>query len=146
MKDLLARGADVNEKDGVGNTALMYAAGRLNYMEVARLLVDKGALINEPATSGNTALILACAVNNTEMVRFLLAKGVELDNRNKAGWTAEEIAKSKGYHGLALMIKEAADTRRNLAEEKARREAAHNLAIERQQRLKKMRPPSPLRP
>ena len=42
VKELLAQGADVNGKDSVGNTALIYAAGREgNYVEVARLLLGR---------------------------------------------------------------------------------------------------------
>ena len=46
VKTLLAKGADVNAKDGDGLTALIAAAGE-GQLEVVRLLLNKGADANK---------------------------------------------------------------------------------------------------
>jgi ankyrin repeat protein len=137
VKDLLARGADVNEKDNAGYTALIFAAGRKDNIGRARLLLDNGASIDEKNIYGNTALINAASVNNIEMVRFLLDNNADTGVRNKNGHTAQSVAEAKGYSEIAGMLKEAAEARRKVDEEKARLETLHALAVERQRHLKK---------
>jgi ankyrin repeat protein/catechol 2,3-dioxygenase-like lactoylglutathione lyase family enzyme len=57
---LLDKGADVNEADPQGNTALHYAAQR-GEDDVVRLLVSHGAKLNLPNKQGRTPLDLALA-------------------------------------------------------------------------------------
>jgi serine/threonine-protein phosphatase 6 regulatory ankyrin repeat subunit B len=140
MKDMLARGADVNEKDNVHNTALMYAAGRRHYTQVVRLLLDNGASIDEKNNNGNTALINAVSMENAEIVRLLIDNNASLGIRNGRGYTAQDIAEVKGFSQIARMLKEAAEARRKVDEEKARLEALHALAAERQRQLQKKLP------
>ena len=137
VKELLAQGADINAKDSIGNTALIYAAGTEGRVEIARLLLDKGARINETNNWGDSALIRAIDWDNsTEMVRLLLNRGADLNIKNKGGYTAEGMASSRGRSLIVRMIKEAAEVQRKAAAEKARIEAAHLLAAERQKQLK----------
>jgi len=137
VKELLARGAKVNETDRTENTPLMYAAGREGNLELLRLLIDKGALINEKNRYGNTAL-MQCVdwAQDAEMVRFLLGKGARLDITNKSGYTAQGIAENKGTSEIARILKEAAEIHRKIAEEKVKGDAALALAAERQRLIK----------
>lgn len=147
VKSLLAQGADPNAKDGLGNTALLYVARRMDGEERAQLLLDKGARIDETSVEGNTPLILASRDNNVKMVRFLLAKGASLDIKNRSGYTALGVAESWGHAEIMRILREAAETRKKLTAEraqrdaeKARADAAHTLAAERQKRLKQIGP------
>ena len=87
------------------------------------------------------------------MVRFLLDNGATLDSKNKSGYTALTIAESWGFTEIVRIIKDATEGRRKLAAEKARRDAekarcdaANALAAQRQERLKRARPSTALRP
>jgi len=148
MKELLARGAHVNERDNVGNTPLMYVSGSTSYpVKFAQLLLDSGALIDEQSNSRNTALILASAVNNIATAKLLLERGADLDKRNTRDLTAEEIARNWDHTEIVKLIAQAIDTRRKIAEEKAKIDAAHDQALKSQQELKEKaqrrhRPPS----
>lgn len=68
--DLLEQGADINEVDGNGATALIYAV--LNDQEgVARLLLERGADPLISTMKGRTALDVAEERDNEQMVSLL---------------------------------------------------------------------------
>jgi ankyrin repeat protein len=71
VKDLLAKGADVNAKENiVGLTALMDAALHGN-AEVVRALLAKGADVNAKTKNGRTALSFAEKIDTaSELLGF----------------------------------------------------------------------------
>jgi ankyrin repeat protein len=81
VKQHLATGADVNEKNMWGVTPLHWAA-RKGYKEVVELLIAKGADLNAKTKNGNTALDLAIQYNQSETADLL---------RKHGGKTAEEL-------------------------------------------------------
>ena len=76
LRQLLARGADVNASNGAGVTALMLAAyhGRL---EMVRALTDHGADVNLKDSEGFTAAMLAERYGNGDIVKILIARGAK---------------------------------------------------------------------
>ncbi|HEX4278658.1 MAG TPA: ankyrin repeat domain-containing protein [Bryobacteraceae bacterium] len=76
MQTLLAAGADVNWKDGVGATSLMHAAYS-DYAETDRvkLLLDHGAATNLRDAKGDTALRIAKRKGGTGVVALLSRSG-----------------------------------------------------------------------
>jgi hypothetical protein len=74
VKDLLARGAEVNEKDYQGQTALMKAA-KNGHTAVVKLLLTGGAEPNEKDNDGQTALMKATAGGHAGIVDLLRAAG-----------------------------------------------------------------------
>lgn len=84
VKDLLDRGAKVNERDNEGWTALMYAAEWDN-PEIVQLLIDKGADVNVDADE-TTALHLALKGNRQRVANVLKKAGAKEhpDPRRKA--------------------------------------------------------------
>jgi len=81
VRALIDKGADVNARDGTGQTALMIAASR-NQVEILKVLLQKGADVNEKATgatpawmNGWTALMCAANHGNCDAVRVLLDGG-----------------------------------------------------------------------
>ena len=88
---LLDRGADVNAKNGVGNTALMNAA-YYDRPEFVRVLISGGADINAVNQIGYTALMNAASTGRTEIVGELLIAGADVNVETNDGWTALRFA------------------------------------------------------
>lgn len=85
---LLIKGADVNEANASGTTALMNAVtsgpnarGRI---EMVRLLVEWGALVDQRDADGQTALMQAV---DPQIVSFLLEKNAEVNAVDRNGNT-----------------------------------------------------------
>lgn len=114
---LLDIGADVNlHKDGY--SALMWALrayeGQREFRPVIIRMIDKGAdlTIVDPDT-GRTPLMGAASSGDAELVRMMLAKGVDRSLRTKGDWcisgqttqcTAADQARLAGHVELALEI------------------------------------------
>ena len=87
VKQLLAKGADVNEKGEDGKTALMNAIyGEKIY--IVNILLSNGADINAEDDYGWTAFRSAVIFGETEFVKILLKYGVDVNEKDKYGCTA----------------------------------------------------------
>ena len=162
VRDLLKRGARADEVDSGSTTALILAA-QTGHTEVARLLLDNGADIDAYNVYGNNALILAAGYGYKEIVRLLIERGAILDHKDRLDRTALIYAAERNHIEIVQMLRDAPETRRRIAAERAKaeeqknRDIAANLerqhltAALRQQRLKevadrsklKIRPSSP---
>ncbi len=88
VRALIGAGADVNARNGAGDTALMQAA-YYRRRDVAALLLDAGADVNAQDDFGQTALMSSAHKNpNAEVMGALIDAGAELDARDCAGRTA----------------------------------------------------------
>lgn len=85
--NFLASGADVNEENNYGWTALNHAA-RSGQVETAKLLIEKGAQIDTVDDVGWTPLIRAAQKGHTDMVKFLVENGADVNAVTTDGWTA----------------------------------------------------------
>jgi hypothetical protein len=70
VRNLLTRGAEVNDKDNGGRTALMKAVAG-GHAAVVRLLLAGGAEVTEKDNEGQTALMQAVAGGHTDIVGLL---------------------------------------------------------------------------
>jgi len=78
---LVKAGADPNTRNPEGETPLM-AVARSGKVDAARLLLEAGADINaKESFGGQSALMWAAAQSQPEMVKFLAAKGADLNAR-----------------------------------------------------------------
>ena len=83
VERLLAEGADVNEADGDGWTALMVACradrdsddNSSNYQLVVRALIDAGANVNKADLVGKTPLMYAREYGHEDLVEILEKAG-----------------------------------------------------------------------
>ncbi|WP_456432086.1 ankyrin repeat domain-containing protein [Nitratifractor sp.] len=65
--------------------------------EIVRLCKERGLDLNESRRkSGMTPLMLAAAFNDLELVRYLIAEGVEIGRRDRYGMNALDYARKLG--------------------------------------------------
>jgi len=96
VKLLLERGADVNGKNLIGDTALMHACISKR-VDTAKLLIEHGADVNATGTTGRTALLDACYSRRPDLVAMLLEKGADMSaKRSYDGKTSLMIASEEG--------------------------------------------------
>jgi len=80
VEKILEEGADINQQDEQGYTALMWAcmtSSDEQCRETAKLLITKGADVKIKANNRSTALIEAAA-NSHEIFNLLVAKGADI--------------------------------------------------------------------
>lgn len=93
VQDMLNCGANLNEKDWVGNTPLHYAVIQEN-KEMISLLIEKGAKVDEQNNLGRTPLYLAVDWGEIEVIKTLLAFNPNLDLKDHYGRTARDLLKN----------------------------------------------------
>lgn len=108
VKNLIEQGADVNNKDKDGMTALMRAA-RGGHLETTKLLIEKGADVNAIEKSGYPVLIVTESMPfspQLEIIKLLIESGADVNSKSKEGWTAlMEAAKGHSYLRKGLIDK-----------------------------------------
>lgn len=100
MNLLLQRGANVNQQDEYGRTALSYACEK-GYLDAVKMLVKNNADPEMVDAWGNTALMYAAVAGHSLVVEFLVRAfkrlGLQIDRQNKVGNSAVEVAKYLGH-------------------------------------------------
>lgn len=92
---LLWAGADVDAKDGKGQTALMNL-GQRSTADVAKALLMARAKVDIQDEDGDTALMIVSAEYNLDLLPALLDAGASVRARNKEGQTALMLAARAG--------------------------------------------------
>lgn len=100
LERLLAAGADVDARDGHGQTGLMLAA-RAGGADTVRALLRHRAALNHTAKYGLSALMLAALNGHLEVVRLLVEAGADRTLRGTGapgffGKTAADLAAERG--------------------------------------------------
>ncbi|WP_334153828.1 ankyrin repeat domain-containing protein [Tepidimonas sp.] len=100
VRDLHARGLDLNTPDPDLNPALVLALQR-DALAVARYLIAQPAVdVNAVNAAGENALMMAALRGHLDLVQQLLARGAQV---NRPGWTPlHYAATNKGGHALAI--------------------------------------------
>ncbi len=101
--ELLAAGADVNERSADGTTALHWAAHRGDY-ELVALLLDHGADTNTINDYGVTPLAAAAVEADYDTVAALLEAGADVDAANAEGQTALMVVARTGHTETAELL------------------------------------------
>ncbi|WCJ29707.1 Potassium channel AKT1 [Euphorbia peplus] len=131
---LLDYGADPNSKDSDGNVPLWEAmlggheavakvlienratitsgdvghfacsAAEQNNLKLLQEIVQYGGDVTGPRMSGTTALHVAVCEDNTEIVRFLLDQGADIDKPDVHGWTPRDLADQQGHEEIKLIF------------------------------------------
>src|SRR5262245_24268090 len=111
MQLLIEQGADVNAKDGAGETALMSACAGGNAPAV-QLLIGRGADVKVTSKRNETALGFAATSGVQASVEMLLAKGADVNVRNFRGYSPLMFAASSDALPagiIKLLLDEGAD-------------------------------------
>jgi uncharacterized protein len=96
VQALLRAGADIEQRDANGRTAVL-AATDGNHVEVVRALIARGANVNAQDRQRDSAFLLAGARGYTDIVRATLAAGADLKSTNRFGGTALIPACDRGH-------------------------------------------------
>ncbi len=92
VRNLLEKGADVNARTDMGETALHMAGSE----EVARVLIEHGADVNATdAEYGMTPLFN----QGVTVARLLIQKGADVNARSRKGVTHPHVGRLLGCHG-----------------------------------------------
>ena len=90
LKQHLAAGTNINEKDPFGGSSPLISASLFGKTEMAKILIDAGADLNFQNNDGSTALHTAAFFCRPEIVKFLLEKKADKTIRNNYKSTAYE--------------------------------------------------------
>jgi len=103
MSFLIGKGADVNQRNNRGETALVVASN-MAFIEGVQLLVEHGARVDEPNNTGETPLISAVHRRDIAMMRILLKAGANPDRADSAGRSARDYAAFDGKNSPLLDV------------------------------------------
>ncbi len=97
VRSALDQGANVDDPDEHGNTALLLAAFD-GHTPIVRLLLDRGAEVRRRNGQGRTALMCAASGGFDETVALLLERGAEVNAQGRVeGFTALMFAANEGH-------------------------------------------------
>lgn len=103
LQQLIAGGANLEERDAKGRTPLILASAQ-GHTQIATVLLDAGANVNAVNPRSGTPLMYAVISGNPETVRVLLSRGANIDQAGSNGWTALMIAAAKGRKEIAQIL------------------------------------------
>jgi ankyrin repeat protein len=84
VEDLLIKGANVNENDGSGTTALLESL-TYGHFEIAELLIQKGANVRAASGSGWTPLHLVASLGTGRLANDIVRRGGDLNAKTELG-------------------------------------------------------------
>ncbi|XP_065850691.1 potassium channel AKT6-like [Euphorbia lathyris] len=103
VKLLVDNGANISYGD-VGQYALR--AIEQNDLDLLKKLVGCGGNVTLIANSGTLPLHAAISEGNTEIVKFLLDVGADVDLPDVHGWTARDLADQQGHEEIQSLVRE----------------------------------------
>ncbi len=94
VRALLDAGADPEQPDDLGYTALHFAAGNLGEAseDCIKALLDAGSEVDEETRDGMTPLMVSAHLGCVDAVRVLLSRGADVNARSQGGNTPLMLA------------------------------------------------------
>lgn len=107
VKKYIKSGADVNDSNDNGESVLAYAIRSHCDFDLLMLLVESGADIFDFDEEGVSIFDMAITYNNIEMVKYLIAKGVDVNKtKRRSGFTSLMAAACYGRVEIAKILLE----------------------------------------
>ena len=103
VQGFLEAGVDIEERDELGQTALMVAASH-HQVEAVKLFLEHGADVNACAASGWTALMSGAMLGNETLLTLLLANGALVDAASLTKQTALRVAAIFGHNACVRLL------------------------------------------
>jgi ankyrin repeat protein len=107
VRQLLADGADVEERGGPMKTSPLHQAALVGGEAVARLLLEHGADVSVKDRFGFTPLHWAAVVGGEAVTRLLLEHGADVSSKNNSGGTPLHLDARSGNQAVALLLLQA---------------------------------------
>jgi len=84
VKNILTKGADVNERSGCGfgwdpNVTALTCAAHGGHMETVKVLLERGADVNTRSNDGWTPLVSAAYAGHVDIAKLLIERGADVD-------------------------------------------------------------------
>ena len=98
--------ADIDQADGQGRTALMWACYHRHQLGVVRALITaRPAAVNHANNNGATPLYFACHRGHLEVVRYLVAQAhADVNQAMNIGTTPLFFAADRGFFGIVRYL------------------------------------------
>ncbi|WP_108977770.1 ankyrin repeat domain-containing protein [Leptospira ryugenii] len=103
VEELLQKGVPINQKDPLGNSALIRATDH-EKRDLVLFLLSRGANINHRNLVGETALYRAVFRGNIDLVKLLVEKGAETKIKNAEGLSPMALADERGEEGIQIYL------------------------------------------
>ncbi|KAJ6406275.1 hypothetical protein OIU84_009908 [Salix udensis] len=100
--ELLAENGAAITSGDVGQFAL--TAAEQNNLDLLEEIAGYGGDVTLPANCGTTALHAAISSGNTEMVKFILDQGADVDKPDLHGWTPRALADHQGQEEIQALF------------------------------------------
>ena len=108
VADAIKAGANVNAKDDIGMSALMWATVINKNPAVIKILLNAGVDVNTKSNGGTTALM---AAKNPEVIKTLLNAGADVNAKSNGGATALMMVvwENKNPEAIKMLLNAGAD-------------------------------------
>lgn len=103
VDSLILSGANVNEKDDMGNTPLIWAS-KFGYTDIVKSLIGAGANVNQKDLYNNTALIWASKLGNAGIVQLLINAGADINAINNKKESAISSARAGRHQDVVNLL------------------------------------------
>lgn len=110
-KELISKGADVNQKDSSGNSLLIVSSANGN-PEIVELLLSSGAAVSAvDANMKATALHAAAYLGHPEVMKLLVKRGIDLNIQGPYnGYTAlHDAVLRNNTEGVKILVESGAN-------------------------------------
>jgi ankyrin repeat protein len=105
VKELINKGADVNNTKGFNKTTPLMSAimGGEKSIEAVKILLEKGANVNDKDSEDMSPLLWAVYTGNVEELKLLISKGADVNAKNIHGMTPLLGAFTLGSDGAKIL-------------------------------------------